>query len=898
MRRHISLFGIVLIALLINNSCKKVYEIDIAPNGEIYTGAIPLDSNEYKKIPLISPPLIAARTAEKVTLAEEYIIPYMPPVGNQMTTGSCVGWAVGYAARSAIYNKFSGMGYDDGNGRTNADAVFSPAFIYNSLNKGINSGILTNEAIDFVQHHGVCKWRDMPFQNSHLPPPNDAQKQKALPFKIKNWGRINIDLKTIQQFVFFDIPVIVVLRLDDNFVNLSQRLTDGAFLWNKYDPNATLNPETKKHRYHAVVIAGYSKKDNAFLIQNSWGQDWHKKAGESLKIRSGYIWMDYQLLKLATKEAYVMLTDDQSKQPPIIETLAASGITDKKAKLNGVVRSLGDTPIQIHGFLMSEDSTKLRFDYIESSGSYLQPRGATYLLAKGTIKPPQPYDVDYDFVGSRKKYFRAFGRSYNGVYYGKILNFEPIGLPDDPIANDTQERSTASSNGDPHISTFDGASFSFMAAGEFTVLKSTSDNFEIQARQEEVKSLNNDGTVSWNTGLAIRTGNDKVCFYPPNRVFLNGQNLGNSFQSQSLSNGGMIVKDGSTFVVTTANQDEIKVYLRNVNLDYYVTPNQNRRGKLQGVLGNFDEQPQNDLQIQGGEVIKGTYNELYPRYADSWRIKQSESLFIYDTGKNTDTYTDRNFPRTSLNLTSAQRNAAKTICEKAGVTDPILLENCIIDVASTSNNTSLAEHYYEAQVSTQVLESFSIGGFSSSDVKLGYSGVTVTNKEAVLDTRLKSPAIILMRQGVDIRTGFVTEFSFSTNTLHPTSCFYLALWPTDIKFRSESQNRIGFCFAVENGVPTTFFLDPYSKKIAKKQINNFIDGKNHKVKIVETQLTNRKWRVQLFLDNMFVPQFSVDNDQSIADMIRTPDKVGFIELQINQGVPSAVKVFNWSYDAL
>lgn len=468
----------------------------------------------------------------------------------------------------------------------------------------------------------------------------------------------------------------------------------------------------------------------------------------------------------------------------------------------------------------------------------------------------------------------------------------------DPIANDTQERSTASSNGDPHISTFDGASFSFMAAGEFSVLKSTSDNFEIQARQEEVKSLNSSGTVSWNTGLAIRTGNDKICFYPPNRILLNGRALGNNFQSQSLSNGGMIIKDGGTCVVTTSNQDEIKVYLRNVNLDYYVTPNQNRRGMLRGVLGNFDEQSQNDLQIQGGEVIKGAYNELYPRYADSWRIKQSESLFVYDTSKNTDTYTDRNFPRTPLNITAAQRNAARTICQKVGITDPILLENCIVDVASTNNNASLAEHYYDAQVSTQVLESFSIGGFSTSDVKLGYSGVTVTNKEAVLDTRLKSPAVILMRQGVDIRTGFVTEFSFSTNTLHPTSCFFLALWPTDTKFRNTSQNRIGFCFAIENGKPVTFFTSPSGTKIVEKQINNFVDGKNHRVKIVETQLPNRQWRVQLFLDNMFVPQFSVDNIQSIADMIRTPDKVGFIELQINQGVPSAVKVFNWSYNAL
>jgi hypothetical protein len=133
--------------------------------------------------------------------------------------------------------------------------------------------------------------------------------------------------------------------------------------------------------------------------------------------------------------------------------------------------------------------------------------------------------------------------------------------------------------------------------------------------------------------------------------------------------------------------------------------------------------------------------------------------------------------------------------------------------------------------------------------------------------------------------------------LHPTSCFYLALWPTDVKYRAETQKRIGFCFAVENGKPVTFYSDVSGKKVAETQISNFVDGNPHKVKIVESQLSNKKWRSQLFLDDMFTPQFSVENDFSIAAQINAQNDIGFIEFQINVGSPSSVKLFNWLFGA-
>jgi hypothetical protein len=481
----------------------------------------------------------------------------------------------------------------------------------------------------------------------------------------------------------------------------------------------------------------------------------------------------------------------------------------------------------------------------------------------------------------------------------KIFN-EKINEPPTPIDNSIDRTVTAVSTSDPHLTTFDFSRFSFMAAGEFIAARSTTDNFEVQVRQQEIPAKSNDGTVSWNTGIAIRTGNGDVCIYPPNQVFVNRQNIGTNFTSFNLSGTGKIEQQGQSINITNTAGDVIRVNLFDTNLDYYITPATSRKGRLKGLLGNYDGQPTNDLQLQTGESVQNNYTSLYPKFSDSWRIRQSESLFVYDTGKNTEFYTDRTFPRKPLSFTAAQRAAARSVCEAAGVTDPILLENCIIDVASTNNrDNTLPARHYESQTSARVLNSFAIGGFSTSDVQLDYTNATAINNQATLDTRQNGFSRILMKQGVNIRKGFITEFSFSTAELHPTSCFYLALWPTEDRFRNEFQRRAGFCFAkMPEGYKTFYQNDNAGIILAEKIIPNFVDGKTHKVRIIETQSTSTNWKIELFLDDMTTPKLSVNSPTSLSQTIQARNDVGYIEFQINQGSPSVVNLFNWKFGAL
>ena len=70
------------------------------------------------------------------------------------------------------------------------------------------------------------------------------------------------------------------------------------------------------------------------------------------------------------------------------------------------------------------------------------------------------------------------------------------------------------------------------------------------------------------------------------------------------------------------------------------------------------------------------------------RISQAESLFDYAAGESTATYTNLAFPAqptSAQSLDPAAYTAAEQICTQAGVTDPGLLNACILDVASTSD---------------------------------------------------------------------------------------------------------------------------------------------------------------------------------------------------------------------
>lgn len=270
---------------------------------------------------------------------------------------------------------------------------------------------------------------------------------------------------------------------------------------------------------------------------------------------------------------------------------------------------------------------------------------------------------------------------------GSDAFWDPCAEPQEPEGEDGE------SWGDPHLVSFDGLKYDFQAAGEFVFVIDASGDLEVQARQEPIGSR----PVSINTAVAtLVDASDPATrsgFYvdetPPLRVDGSPQSL-NDGATLTLGNGE-IARQGNTYTVTYPSGAQLEVNLNgnHINLNVRLTTAQS--GQVSGLLGDADGSRSNDLTERGGTVLAQPvdFYQLYGSYADSWRITQQTSLFDYAAGEDTSTFTDRSFPARAISaadLDTSVRNNAETTCRNAGVSDPIVLNACILDVGLTGDN--------------------------------------------------------------------------------------------------------------------------------------------------------------------------------------------------------------------
>jgi hypothetical protein len=206
----------------------------------------------------------------------------MPPVGYQGSEGSCVAWAVAYAARSCMeYYKTNAVAYSDANN------IFSPEYVFNQVKATTNcSGSAMLKSISLLATQGVCSWQSMPYSymNGCSVMPGASQTTEAASYKIASYVRVlPSDQVTIKTMIASNKPVPFTFNTDYQF----DRATTG-FIWKTY---AGFSGS------HAMVLCGYDDAKHAYKAMNCWGTSW----GDA-----GYIWIDYDLLPVISFEAYVM----------------------------------------------------------------------------------------------------------------------------------------------------------------------------------------------------------------------------------------------------------------------------------------------------------------------------------------------------------------------------------------------------------------------------------------------------------------------------------------------------------------------------------------------------------------------------------------------------------------
>lgn len=210
--------------------------------------------------------------------------PWLPPIGNQGSYGSCTAWATAYYARTWLYAHAHDLKTND----LTKEDIFSPAYIFKALDYKYKNekckGSCIFGALRHMQYSGVASWSGMgrlQFESKEdCDCDNTAAADKnAAKYKIGSYREVEIgDPAKLKRYLYEGHPIVFGARLGDNFMNA--RGSDVLY------SHGTFN-RTGMHSYHAITLVGYDDnmgKNGAFKVVNSWGESW----GDD-----GFIWIDY-----------------------------------------------------------------------------------------------------------------------------------------------------------------------------------------------------------------------------------------------------------------------------------------------------------------------------------------------------------------------------------------------------------------------------------------------------------------------------------------------------------------------------------------------------------------------------------------------------------------------------
>ncbi|MCT4554418.1 MAG: tandem-95 repeat protein [Pelagimonas sp.] len=275
----------------------------------------------------------------------------------------------------------------------------------------------------------------------------------------------------------------------------------------------------------------------------------------------------------------------------------------------------------------------------------------------------------------------------------------PPGGPDNPGNGDNKESDVW---GDPHIISFDGLAWDFQAVGEFIATMGTdpADDFMVQMRFTPFRGSS---TISSTGAVATEIDGIRVAIYRDDQIpdggsinllidgvpteidpFAGPVNVG--------SNGGQVWFDGNnmyTVVLPSGEQIMAKVLNGYMNVCVFTDGTVHPDGSTIGILGNGDDNPNNDILLPDGTVLTNpSFTDIYGAYANAWRVDAGNTLFDYSAGEGTADVTDLNFPAGLMQISDFPADAiaaATAVVDDLGITNPHLRDAAILDILITGD---------------------------------------------------------------------------------------------------------------------------------------------------------------------------------------------------------------------
>lgn len=229
----------------------------------------------------------------------------VPPVGDQGSVGSCVGWASGYYFKTYQEYKDYGWSVFDQN------HIFSPSFVYNHINGGMDYGAFFDDAFKLLVDNGCATYAEFPYTTNITKWPSEQIYMNALKYRSNEFFYINATnmtgIQNIKQYIADGNVAVLGIDVFPNFDNIS--LYEYTY--------CSADKSGSSRGGHAVTIVGYDDNKvthdgvGAFKVVNSWGTSWGL---------SGYFWMSYTAVmdwQLSGREAYYT-TDKIHYNPELI----------------------------------------------------------------------------------------------------------------------------------------------------------------------------------------------------------------------------------------------------------------------------------------------------------------------------------------------------------------------------------------------------------------------------------------------------------------------------------------------------------------------------------------------------------------------------------------------------
>lgn len=236
---------------------------------------------------------------------------YLPPIGKQYEE-SCIGWSTGYYLRTYQQARDMGWKVKDDENIINTH-VFSPTFIYNQINDGMNQGAAIDVASELLRNTGCATLSQFPYNpGDYYTKPTLSVIQSAYPNRISTWKVLYTDNDS-------DEYIIQKVR---EYLNTGDLVVAGSRVGVKFiypykdtkSRKSIITSGSELSSLHAYAIVGYDDTlktldgKGAFKLVNSWGKEW----GDN-----GFCYISYKAFAQNAVEGYVFTDLANTKEEPL-----------------------------------------------------------------------------------------------------------------------------------------------------------------------------------------------------------------------------------------------------------------------------------------------------------------------------------------------------------------------------------------------------------------------------------------------------------------------------------------------------------------------------------------------------------------------------------------------------